>query len=320
MTLLADAAEAQPLVCVADDAQWLDDASLQTLAFVARRLVAESVALVFALREPDGEHPLVGLTELVIHGLDDDDARALLQSVVTGPVDEPVGDRIVAETHGNPLALIELPRGLTPEELAGGFGPPDAPALTGRIEDGFPAASRGSRRRPGGCSWWRRPSRPVIPGWCGVRPLSSAWAMLPRRPLSQPDSWTSPARCGSTIRSYDLVVYRAASPDERREAHHALADVADPASTRTAAPGTGPTPLPNPTTRSPTNWSARPTGRDPWWPGCRRCPPRGSSPAHPRPVGSRTPGPRTPAQTKQQAGSADAALSAACRGRGGAIG
>ncbi|HZO70374.1 MAG TPA: hypothetical protein VFB74_35700 [Kribbellaceae bacterium] len=137
LTLLSEASATQPMVCVVDDAQWLDDASLQTLAFVARRLVADSIALVFAIREPLDAHPLAGLTELAVGGLADDEARALLESVVTGPLDERVRDRIVAETHGNPLALLELPRSLTPEELAGGFGLPDAPALTGRIEDEF---------------------------------------------------------------------------------------------------------------------------------------------------------------------------------------
>src|ERR1700722_6693846 len=137
LSLLSDGAEEQPLVCVVDDAQWLDHASAQALAFVARRLAAESVALVFAVREPAAEQHLTGLPELVVPGLVDGEARALLGSVTTGPMDERVRDRIVAETCGNPLALLELPHGLTPQELAGGFGLPDAAALSGRIEDSF---------------------------------------------------------------------------------------------------------------------------------------------------------------------------------------
>ena len=105
LSLLSEVADEQPLVCLIDDAQWLDRASVQTLAFVARRLMAEPVALVFAVREPSDERELSGLPELVVSGLGDDDARALLASVITGPLDERVRDRIVAETRGNPLAL-----------------------------------------------------------------------------------------------------------------------------------------------------------------------------------------------------------------------
>ena len=137
LSLLADVAEDRPLVCIVDDAQWLDAASAQALAFVARRLGAESVGLVFTVREPSGGRRFEGLPELAVDGLDDDDARQLLATVVTGPLDELVRDRIVAETRGNPLALLELPRGWTPAELAGGFGLSDGPALSGRIEQSF---------------------------------------------------------------------------------------------------------------------------------------------------------------------------------------
>ncbi|MFI6296544.1 ATP-binding protein [Nonomuraea sp. NPDC050790] len=140
LSLLAEAAEEQPLVCMVDDAQWLDQASAQTLAFVARRLLAERVALVFAVRTSaagPGEDRLRELPELVIRGLRDDDARALLNSVVPGRLDERVRDRIIAETRGNPLALLELPRGLTVAELAGGFGRPDARPLASQIEQSF---------------------------------------------------------------------------------------------------------------------------------------------------------------------------------------
>ena len=139
LSLLSEAAGEQPLLCVVDDAQWLDRASAQTLAFVARRLSAESVAMVFVARDPSEDFR--GLPELVVEGLRDADARELLSSVVPGPLDERVRERIVAETRGNPLALLELPRGLSPAHLAGGFALPavraDAGSLSGRIEESF---------------------------------------------------------------------------------------------------------------------------------------------------------------------------------------
>src|SRR4051795_5392707 len=125
LSLFSEVADEQPLLCVVDDSQWLDRASAQTLAFVARRLLAESVAMVFATREQSQE--FAGLPELVVGGLREDDARALLGSVITGPVDERVRDRFVAETGGNPLALLELPCGLRPAPLARGLGLPGAP-------------------------------------------------------------------------------------------------------------------------------------------------------------------------------------------------
>ncbi len=133
--LLAEAAEEQPLVCLVDDAQWLDSASARTLAFVARRLLAEKIALVFATRELGGA--LTGLSELHIGPLGRRDARALLESVLPTRLDQPVLERIVAETRGNPLALLELPRGLTPTELAGGFGLPTTVPLSAGIEESF---------------------------------------------------------------------------------------------------------------------------------------------------------------------------------------
>ena len=129
LSLLSEAAEQQPLLCVVDDAQWLDRASAQALGFVARRLLAEPVALVFAAREPGEEFR--GMPELPVGGLRKGDARELLGSVIGGPLDERVRDRIVAETRGNPLALLELPRGVTPAELAGGFGLPGVAGLPG---------------------------------------------------------------------------------------------------------------------------------------------------------------------------------------------
>src|SRR5882672_9520758 len=135
--LLAEVAEQEPLVCIVDDAQWLDQASALTLAFVARRLMAESVALVFAVREPTEEQTFAGLPELTVEGLSDEDAREVLGLAIAGRVDERVVDRIIAETRGNPLALLELPRGLSAAELAGGFGVSPTQPLSARLEQSF---------------------------------------------------------------------------------------------------------------------------------------------------------------------------------------
>ena len=137
LSLLADAAEEQPLVCVVDDAQWLDRVSSQMLAFVARRLLAERVGLVFAVREQGDDKVLAGLPELVLRGLDAEHARSLLEAMIAGPLDERVKARILDETRGIPLALIELPRGMTPAELAGGFAFLNPRHLTSRIERSF---------------------------------------------------------------------------------------------------------------------------------------------------------------------------------------
>ena len=135
LNLLSDAAEPQPLICVVDDEQWLDRATAQVLGFVARRLVAESVGMVFGTLVPSSD--IAGLPGLTVEGLPEADARALLDSALTGPLDTRVRDQILAETHGNPLALLELPRGLTPQELAGGFGLLNIMRLTGGIEETF---------------------------------------------------------------------------------------------------------------------------------------------------------------------------------------
>ena len=135
LTLLTEAAGEQPLICVIDDEQWLDHASAQALGFAARRLSADPVGLVFAARASGPE--LAGLPELEVRGLAEGHARALLESVLAGPLDTRVRDLIVAEAQGNPLALLELPRALSPAELAGGFGLPGAVTLAGRIEDSF---------------------------------------------------------------------------------------------------------------------------------------------------------------------------------------
>jgi DNA-binding CsgD family transcriptional regulator len=135
--LLSNAAETEPLVCLIDDVQWLDRSSTQVLAFVARRLAADSVVLLFAARDPDGRDELAGVPELRLGGLPDVTARELLASAIATPLDAAVRDRIVAETRGNPLALLELPRGSFPGTLAGGFGVPGDGSLPARIEASF---------------------------------------------------------------------------------------------------------------------------------------------------------------------------------------
>jgi DNA-binding CsgD family transcriptional regulator len=135
LSLLSEAAEERPVVCLVDDAQWLDQASALTLAFVARRLVAERVAIVFAARDAAVE--LEHLPELEVRGLSSEDARALLDTTLPFVLDEQVRDRIIAETRGNPLALLELPRGLGATEMAGGFGMLGVHPLPGRIEQSY---------------------------------------------------------------------------------------------------------------------------------------------------------------------------------------
>ena len=135
LSLLAGSAVERPLICVIDDEQWLDLASVHALGFAARRLAADPVGLVFAAGQPSSA--LAGLPELQVGGLRDDDSRALLGAALAGPLDARVRDLIVAETRGNPLALLEVPRGLSPAELAGGFGLPGAAPLAGQIQDSF---------------------------------------------------------------------------------------------------------------------------------------------------------------------------------------
>lgn len=149
LSLLADVAEEQPLVCVIDDAQWFDPISAQTLAFVARRLLADPVGLVFAIRGEHADSELTRQPTMDVRGLDDADAHALLGSVLTGDIDHRVRETIVAETRGNPLALLELPRGLSAAELSFGFGLADAVPLETHLEQGFSqrlAALPGSTR------------------------------------------------------------------------------------------------------------------------------------------------------------------------------
>jgi DNA-binding CsgD family transcriptional regulator len=137
LSLLSEVAAERPLLCLVDDAQWLDAASRQVFGFVARRLLAESVAIVFAVRDPAHERELVGLRDMALGGLHDEDARALLATVIPGRLDERVRDRLVAETRGNPLAILELPRGLNATQLPGGLGLLEEHVLSGRIEESF---------------------------------------------------------------------------------------------------------------------------------------------------------------------------------------
>ncbi len=227
LSLLSAIAEARPLVCVVDDAQWLDTASAQALVFAARRLGAESVGLVFAVRESRGERHLDGLPEIPVSGLDDRDAHALLATVLTGPLDERVRDRIVSETLGNPLALLELPRGWTPAELAGGFGLSDDPPLSERIEQRFrervaplPAATRRllliAAAEPVGdpVLVWRAAAELGI-GPDAVVPLAGAGLI----------DFGAQVRFGHPlVRS---AVKAAATPEERQRVHRALAEATD---------------------------------------------------------------------------------------------
>src|SRR5918997_3489009 len=137
LSLLSAVADERPLLCLVDDAQWLDDASAQVLTFVARRLLAESIAIVFALREPARAPPFEGLPQLLVGGLDEGAARALLSMSMPGRIDARVRDRIIAEARGNPLALLELPRGTSVMSLAGGYEVSTAADLPGRLEHHF---------------------------------------------------------------------------------------------------------------------------------------------------------------------------------------
>jgi DNA-binding CsgD family transcriptional regulator len=227
LSLLADAAEEQPLVCVVDDAQWLDRVSVQTLAFVARRLLAERVGLVFALRESGEGRELEGLPEVVIGGLAAADAGRLLDATVPGPLDPRVRDWILGEAGGNPLALLELPREQSTVAVPGGFGLPLETPLTSRIEQGFvrqlepfPAGTRRllllAAAEPVGdvTLLWRAAER------LGIGPEAAA-----------PAEAAGLVEIGARVRFRHPLLrsaaYRAASAPERREVHRALAGATD---------------------------------------------------------------------------------------------
>ena len=228
LSLLSEVAEDGPLVCVVDDAHWQDRASAQILAFVARRLLAEAVGLVFAVREPIPTQDLAGLPELVVGGLDEADASALLHSAIPGRLDERVSDRIIAEARGNPLALLELPRGLTSAELAGGFGSPKVEPLANRIEQSFvrqleplPAETRrlllAAAAEPLGdvTLLWRAAGRLGL-GIDAAGPALAAGLI----------------ELGARVRFRHPLLrsaaYRAASVSDRQEIHQALAEATDP--------------------------------------------------------------------------------------------
>ena len=227
LTLLATYAEEQPVLCLVDDLQWLDGASEQVLGFVARRLLAEPVAIVFGIREAGEQRRLPGLPELRLQGLGPEDAAALLSTVVAGRLDDRVRDRIVAETHGNPLALLELPRGMSAAELAGGFALPGPPTRTS-IEDALR----------------QRRIDPLPPDTRRLLQLAAAdpvgEPLLVWRAAEQlgidPDAAMAAVdagvlELGAQVRFHHpclrAAAYRSASPDERRALHAALAQVTD---------------------------------------------------------------------------------------------
>lgn len=229
LSLLALAANDQPLLCVVDDAQWLDQVSVQTLAFVARRLLAEPVALVFAARD-EGAEALTGLPELVIGGLSDADARKLLDSVVVGRLDPRVRDRIVAETRGIPLALLEVPRNLSAAELSGGFGNLGVRRSAGHVEESFVE---------------RIQSLPLdtqqLLLLAAAEPVGDAALFLrAAAQLGIPVDALAPAEAagliefGPRMRFHHPLMrsaaYRAADLTERRTVHRALAQATDPQS------------------------------------------------------------------------------------------
>jgi DNA-binding CsgD family transcriptional regulator len=226
--LLSEMAGERPLVCIVDDEQWLDSASAQVLAFVARRLGAESVGLVFGARVPTGD--LAGLPELAIGGLPEDDGRALLDSALTGPLDARVRDQIVAEAHGNPLALLELPRGWTAAELAGGFGLPGAVPLAGRIEESF-------RRQLGALPAQPRRLLQLAAADPTGDPIL-VWRAAGRLGIGAeaagPAVEAGLAEFGVRVRFRHPLArsaaYQSAPADDLREIHAALAEATDPAS------------------------------------------------------------------------------------------
>ncbi|OKI54660.1 helix-turn-helix transcriptional regulator [Micromonospora sp. CB01531] len=228
LTLMAQAAEQRPLACIVDDAQWLDQASAQVLAFVARRLVAERVALVCAARTGAGDSVLTGLPELPVYGLSDRDARPLLLDNLHGPLDAAVIDQIVAESHGNPLALLELPRAWRETDLAGGFGlPGDSQAIAGKIERSY---ARRLELLPA--------ETQLLTLVVAADPVGDP-ALIRRAAdaLSVTMAAMEPAVDAGIIRVHDRVefahplarssVYRAAATADRRRAHQVLAEVID---------------------------------------------------------------------------------------------
>jgi DNA-binding CsgD family transcriptional regulator/tetratricopeptide (TPR) repeat protein len=226
LSLMAAAADDQPLLCVVDDAQWLDQVSMQTLGFVARRLLAESIAMVFAVRDrPD---VLAGLPELEIHGLSDAEARDLLESVMFGGIDPRVRDRIVAETRGVPLAILEVPRTVSATELAGGFWISGKRNTTAAIEEGFVQRVKALPTET-----------QTLLLVAAAEPVGDAALFLSAAArLGIPIDALAPAEAvgviefGPRMRFHHPLMrsaaYRAADLTERRAVHRALAEATDP--------------------------------------------------------------------------------------------
>ncbi|GAA2209561.1 LuxR family transcriptional regulator [Nonomuraea monospora] len=237
LSLLADASDREPLVCLVDDAQWLDRVSAQTLAFVARRLLAERVGLVLAVREPSADSEPTGLTHAELTGLPqtevgrlgDGDARALLDSVTPGRLDERVRDRIVAEAQGNPLALLELPRGLTPAELAGGFGRPDARPPAGQIEQSF---LRRVEPLPHDTRLLLLVAAAEPVGDVTLLTRAAELLGIETSAAAAPAEAAGLIMIGTRVRFRHPLVrsmaYRAAALEDRHRVHRALADATDP--------------------------------------------------------------------------------------------
>ena len=227
LSLLADNAAARPLVCLVDDAQWLDEVSSQVLGFVGRRLLAESELFLFAVRETAEERMFPGLPVLTVEGLIDEDARALLTATVPGHLDERVRDRIVAETRGNPLGLLELARGMSEAELAGGFARPPVASLPSRLQDHY---LQRVRALPG-------PTQQLML-LAAADPTGDAtllWRAAPSLGLGRDAAAAADAeqllQIGSQVRFRHPLVrsaaYTAGSPQDRRAAHLTLAAVTD---------------------------------------------------------------------------------------------
>ncbi|WP_203417000.1 ATP-binding protein [Jiangella ureilytica] len=228
LTLLSEHVGDQPLVCVIDDAQWLDQASAEILTFVARRLAAESILMVFAARATGEEQAWAGLPRLMVHGLKKADAVAVLESVVTTPLDGRVRDRILAETRGNPLALLELPRWMSSAELMFGPAQPTAGTVTSRIEEGFrrqldtlPDDTRrllliAATEPLGDVALLRRAAERLGLGMDAATPAEAAELI---------EVWDTVRFRHPLVRS---AIYRSATGPDRQAAHRVLADVTDP--------------------------------------------------------------------------------------------
>jgi hypothetical protein len=227
LTLLAEVAEQQPMICIVDDAQWLDQASALILGFVGRRLLAERVGLVCAARSGIGDEVLTGLPELSVAGLNDSDARSLLLDNLRGPLDATVRDQIVTESHGNPLALLELSRTLSTADLSGGFGLPDSRPVSGKVERSY--AQR----------FLRLPSdTKLLVLAAAAEPLGDLTLLHhAAQTLDLEMAAAGPAVDAGLVRldgrvefSHPLVrsaAYRSAAAEDRRRVHHALAEATD---------------------------------------------------------------------------------------------